>query len=94
MSGADLNGGNNSHTVAAAELRAFLERVERLEEEKTTIVDDIKSVYAEAKGRGYDVKTMRQMVRERKMHEAKRQEKYALEEMYRTALALAEAGLA
>lgn len=94
MSSADLDGGDNAHAVASAELRSYIERIERLEEEKGTIADDIKSVYGEAKGRGYDVKTMRKMVRERRMDADKRAEMYALEDTYRTALALAEAGIA
>ena len=94
MSGADLNGGSNAKTVATAELRSFIERIERLEEEKSTIGEDIKSVYGEAKGRGYNTKMMRQMVRERAMDETKRREKYIEEDIYRTALALSDAGLA
>lgn len=94
MSGADLNGGNNAHAVASAELRKFIERIENLESDKADIAEDIKSVYGEAKAMGYDVKTMRQMVRERKMDETKRVEKYAIEDVYRTALALVEAGVA
>jgi len=94
MSNPELNGGANAHAVATAELRSFVERVERLEEEKSNIATDIKEVYAEAKGRGYNSAMMRQMVRERKMDSQARMEKYALEDTYRTALALAEAGLA
>lgn len=94
MSGPDLNGGENSHRVAAAEMRSFVERVERLEEEKKTIAGDIKDVYSEAKGRGYSTKMLRQMVRERKMDADERAEFYALEDTYRTALALEAEGLA
>ena len=54
-------------TVAADQLRLFIERIERLEEEKKGIADDIKDVYAEAKANGYDTKTMRAIVRLRKM---------------------------
>lgn len=73
-------------TVAAERLRAFLERVERLEEEKTTIAGDIKEVYAEAKGEGYDTKTLRKIIRLRKMDRAKRDEEEALLDLYLSAL--------
>jgi uncharacterized protein (UPF0335 family) len=76
--------GHNS----SAELRSLIERVERLEAEKKAIGDDVKDVYLEAKSRGYDVKHMRQMVRERKMTPEARAEHYALEETYRAALAM------
>ena len=73
-------------TVAAERLRSFLERVERLEEEKQTIMGDMKEVYAEAKGEGYDTKTLRKIIRLRKMDRAKRQEEEALLELYLSAL--------
>ncbi|MEM8987690.1 MAG: DUF2312 domain-containing protein [Pseudomonadota bacterium] len=72
--------------VAADRLRSFLERVERLEEEKAAIQGDIKEVYAEAKGEGYDVKIMRQIIRLRKMDKADRQEQEALLDLYLSAL--------
>lgn len=73
-------------TVAAERLRSFLERVERLEEEKATISGDIKEVFAEAKGEGYDTKTLRKVIRLRKMDRAKRDEEEALLELYLSAL--------
>jgi len=73
-------------TVAAERLRSFLERVERLEEEKTTISGDIKEVFAEAKGEGYDTKTLRKVIRLRKMDKAKREEEEALLDLYLSAL--------
>ncbi len=73
-------------TVAAERLRSFLERVERLDEEKTTIAGDIKEVFAEAKGEGYDTKTLRKIIRLRKMDKAKRDEEEALLELYIAAL--------
>jgi uncharacterized protein (UPF0335 family) len=75
--------------VAADQLRLFLERIERLEEEKKGISDDIKDVYAEAKSNGYDTKTMRAVVRLRKLEAHTRQEMDALLETYRSALGLA-----
>jgi uncharacterized protein (UPF0335 family) len=74
--------------VAADQLRLFIERIERLEEEKKGIADDIRDVYAEAKGQGYDSKTMRAVVRLRKMEKDARDEADALLETYRTALGL------
>jgi uncharacterized protein (UPF0335 family) len=75
-------------TVAADQLRLFIERIERLEEEKKGISDDIKDVYAEAKSNGYDTKTMRAIVRLRKMETHARQEADALLDTYRHALGL------
>jgi uncharacterized protein (UPF0335 family) len=76
-------------TIAADQLRLFIERIERLEEEKKGIVDDIRDVYAEAKANGYDAKIMRQIVRLRRMETHVRQEADALLETYRKALGLA-----
>jgi uncharacterized protein (UPF0335 family) len=75
--------------VAADQLRLFIERIERLEEEKKGIADDVKDVYAEAKANGYDTKTMRSIVRLRKMEKHARDEMDALLETYRNALGLA-----
>ncbi|MEL6113360.1 MAG: DUF2312 domain-containing protein [Pseudomonadota bacterium] len=72
--------------VAADRLRSFIERVENLEEEKTNIMNDIKEVFAEAKGEGYDVKILRQIIRLRKMDRAERQEQEALLDLYLSAL--------
>jgi uncharacterized protein (UPF0335 family) len=74
--------------VAADQLRLFIERIERLEEEKKGIADDIKDVYSEAKSTGYDVKTMRAIVRLRKLESHVRQEAEALLETYKAALGL------
>ena len=74
--------------VAADQLRLFIERIERLEEEKKGIADDVKDVYLEAKANGYDTKTMRAIVRLRKMETHARQEADALLETYRNALGL------
>ena len=73
-------------TVAADRLRSFIERVERLEEDKAAVMNDIKEVYAEAKGDGYDVKTLRQVIRIRKMDRADRQEQEAMLDLYLAAL--------
>jgi len=74
--------------VAADQLRLFIERIERLEEEKKGISDDIKDVYLEAKSQGYDAKTMRTIVRLRKMEKHAREEAEALLETYKSALGL------
>ena len=72
--------------VAADRLRSFVERIERLEEEKATLAADIKEVYAEAKGTGFDVKTLRQIVSLRKLDQADRQEMEEMLELYKRAL--------
>ena len=74
--------------IAAQRLRSFIERIERLEEEKAALAADIREVYAEAKGDGFDVKTMRQIVRLRKMESSDRAEQEALLDLYKTALGL------
>jgi len=74
--------------VAADQLRLFIERIERLEEEKKGISDDLKDVYLEAKATGYDVKAMRAVVRLRKLEKHVRQEHEAILETYKNALGL------
>lgn len=69
-------------------MKSFIERIERLEEEKAGLTADIREVYAEAKGSGFDTKVMRIVVRIRKMDSADRQEQEALEDVYRRALGL------
>lgn len=72
--------------VAAAELKQFVERIERLEEEKKAIADDVRDVYAELKGRGFDTKVVRQIVKIRKQDHAERKEMEAILELYMQAL--------
>jgi uncharacterized protein (UPF0335 family) len=74
--------------VAADQLRLFIERIERLEEEKKGVADDIRDVYAESKSMGYDPKIMRQIVRLRKMEAHDRQEMEAILETYKNALGI------
>ena len=74
--------------VAAGELRQFIERVERLEEEKAALQDDIKDVMAELKGRGYDVKAVRSILKLRKQDPDERQEAEAILELYMNALGM------
>lgn len=74
--------------VAGARLRSFLDRIERLEEEKSGIAEDIKDIFAEAKGVGFDVKTIRKILRLRKMEPEKRREEEELEELYKSAIGM------
>lgn len=77
-----------SQTVAAGQLRALIERIERLEEEKKTLADDIKEVYAEAKGNGFDTKAIRTIVRLRKKDQAEREEEETILDLYKAAIGL------
>jgi uncharacterized protein (UPF0335 family) len=74
--------------IAADRLKSFVERIEKLEEEKKAIGADIRDVYSEAKGVGFDVKTMRQVVRLRKMDSAEREEQESLLDVYKQALGM------
>lgn len=78
-------------SFAQGQLRSFIERIERLEEEKKAIAADIKEVYAEAKGTGFDVKIMRKVVSLRKKDAAERQEEEAILDLYLSALGMAPA---
>jgi uncharacterized protein (UPF0335 family) len=73
---------------AKEHLRSFIERIERLEEEKKALADDISEVYSEAKGTGFDTKVMRQVIRLRKMESADRQEQEAMLDLYLGALGM------
>ncbi|HZH10993.1 MAG TPA: DUF2312 domain-containing protein [Microvirga sp.] len=78
----------NTESVAADQLKAFVERIERLEEEKAGIAGDIKDVYAEAKSNGFDTKVLRKIVSLRKRDYAERQEEEAILELYMQALGM------
>lgn len=80
------DGSTSTEAVAAAQLKSFVERIERLEEEKAALAEDIREVYAEAKGNGFDTKVMRQVIRLRKMEPADRNELDELLDLYRKAL--------
>ena len=73
---------------AADQLRSFIERVERLEEEKAALTEDLREVYSEAKGSGFDTKIMRQVVRLRKLDRADFQEQEAVLDLYMSALGM------
>lgn len=76
-------------SVAADQLKSFIDRLERLEEEKAGIAGDIKDVYAEASGTGFDAKILRKIISLRKKDHAERQEEEALLEMYMNAIGMA-----
>ena len=76
-------------SFAQGQLKSIVERIERLEEEKKTIAGDIKEVYAEAKGNGFDTKVMRKIISLRKKDHAERQEEEAILELYLQALGMA-----
>lgn len=82
---------SNTESVAQDQLRAFIERIERMEEEKDAISTDIKEIYAEAKGNGFDTKVIRLLVRIRKMDANERAEQEAVLEMYMSALGMVAA---
>ena len=75
-----------TEAFAADQLRSFITRIERLEEEKSALAADIREVYAEAKGTGFDAKVMRQVIRLRKMDGPTLQEQEALLDLYKSAL--------
>lgn len=79
---------DSTSEVEAGQLRAFIERIERLEEEKKALADDIKEVYAEAKGNGFEVSAICQLVRLRKQDPSDRQEAEAILELYKAALGM------
>ena len=74
--------------VAGDQLRSYIERIERLEEEKANLATDVREVFAEAKANGYDVKTMRQVLKLRKMEPADRSEQEYLIDTYLRALGM------
>lgn len=85
----DIGVGHNSVTATAVDqLRSIIERVERLEDDKKAITDDIKDVYAEAKGNGYNVKALRTIVRLRKQDADERQEQESILDAYKQALGM------
>jgi len=79
---------NDVAGVAGDRLRSFIERIERLEEEKLTLSEDIKEVYSEAKGTGFDIKIMRQIIRLRKMEAGDRSEMEEILDVYKRALGM------
>lgn len=76
------------HNIAKDQLRSIVERIERMEEEKKTISDDIRDIYAEAKGNGFDIKALRTVIRFRKQDVNERHEQEAILETYMQALGM------
>lgn len=83
---ADIDGGDNAKAVAVGQLRAFIERRERLDADKKAIAEDIKALHAELKGTGFDLRAFNEMVKLRKLDKAERDEREALRDMYGQAL--------
>ena len=83
---------SNLEGNARQQLRVFVERIERMEEEKAALAADIREIYSEAKGVGFDAKVLRQVVRLRKQDANERQEQEALLDLYLHALGMAEEG--
>jgi uncharacterized protein (UPF0335 family) len=79
-----------SNAVNGGHLRSFIERIEKLEEEKRAIADDIKDVYGEAKGTGFDVKIMRKIVSMRRQDKSKRREEEEILDLYLSALGMVD----
>lgn len=79
---------SDASTIAVGQLRAYIERIERLEEEKKTIGDDIREVYAELKGSGFDSKIVRMLIKKRKQEDHVRQEEEAMLQLYMDALGM------
>jgi uncharacterized protein (UPF0335 family) len=79
---------NATHSFAKDQLKALIERIERLEEEKKAIADDIKDIFAEAKGNGFDVKALRTVLRMRKQDANERAEQQTILETYLQALGM------
>lgn len=88
MSEAAPKGHNRRGGIAAEQLKSIIERVERLQEEKAGIAADIKDIFAEAKGNGYDVKTLRKIISLRKKDAAERDEEEHLLDTYKRALGM------
>lgn len=80
--------GDAIHGVAAEQLRSIIERIERLEEEKRGLADDIKDVFAEAKANGYDTKALRKLIALRRKRVEERQEEEAILQTYMAALGM------
>ncbi len=85
---ADKDNDDTAHSFAKGQLKAIIERIEKLEEEKKAISDDIKDVYGEAKGNGFDVKALRTIIRMRKQDADERQEQETILETYMQALGM------
>ena len=79
---------DSSGAISSDRLKSFIKRIEKLEEDKISVLEDIKDVYAEAKGTGFDAKIIRQVVRLRKMEIEKRREQEELLDLYKSAIGM------
>jgi len=79
---------NPSGSISSDRLKSFVKRIEKLEDDKASVLEDIRDVYAEAKGTGFDVKIIRQIVRLRKMEIEKRREQEELLDLYKSAIGM------
>ncbi len=79
-----------SGEISSERLKSFIKRIEKLEEDKAGVMEDLKDVYAEAKGTGFDVKIIRQIVRLRKIKDEDRREQEELLDLYKAAIGMAE----
>lgn len=83
-----MSSSHHSNTIAADQLKQLIERIERLEEEKRSLADDMTGVYAEAKGAGFDTKAIRKIVALRKKDHAERKEEEAIIDLYLHAIGM------
>lgn len=79
---------DSASSLSAGQLKAFIQRIEKLEEDKVALMADIREIYAEAKGTGFDPKIMRQVIRLRKMEDQERTEMRELLELYQSVLGM------
>ncbi|AIL64939.1 hypothetical protein NOVO_02735 [Rickettsiales bacterium Ac37b] len=79
---------NNVESISSNHLKQIVEKIERIEEDKTNIMEDIRNVYAEAKASGFDSKIIRQIIKLRKMAKADREEQEELLELYKSAIGM------
>lgn len=83
-----MNASIGHNTTAGGQLRAFVERIERMEEEKAAVAADLKEIYAEAKGNGFDTKVLRKLIRLRKIDRREREEEEAVLTVYMQAMGM------
>lgn len=84
----EIDGGDNASAIAVGKLKAFVERRERLEDEKSTICEDIKELNAEVKGEGFDIKAFNEVIKLRKLEKADRDAREAMRQLYGEALGI------
>ncbi|MFV9875276.1 MAG: DUF2312 domain-containing protein [Rickettsiales endosymbiont of Dermacentor nuttalli] len=80
--------GDNVQSISSSHLKQIIEKIERIEEDKSNIMEDIRNIYAEAKASGFDSKIIRQIIKLRKMAKADREEQEELLELYKSAIGM------